>query len=192
MAALKRRANCALLILDVINPFDFSGSDDLAPAAIEASKMIAALRQQAAAAGCPTIYVNDHYGHWGSEKSEIVEHAAKATTVAKEIVGRLRPRKADYFVIKPQFSGFYATNLIALLDALEIDRLILTGFAADICVLFTAADAHMRGYDLWTPADAIASETQDRTCWALQIMHKSMGATITRSDVLSLEQWLLR
>jgi nicotinamidase-related amidase len=50
----------------------------------------------------------------------------------------------DYFVIKPQFSGFYSSNLSALLPRLVARRLILTGVAADICVLFTAADAHMR------------------------------------------------
>ena len=57
---------------------------------------------------------------------------------------RLRPDDNDYFVIKPQFSGFYSTNLPVLLPKLGVDRLILTGVATDICVLFTAGDAHMR------------------------------------------------
>jgi nicotinamidase-related amidase len=67
------------------------------------------------------------------------------------IVRKLAPRGNDYFVIKPQFSGFYATNLPVLLPKLGVSRLILTGIAADICVLFTAAHAHMRAYDLWVP-----------------------------------------
>jgi nicotinamidase-related amidase len=37
-------------------------------------------------------------------------------------------------------------------------------------VLFTAADAHMRDYDLWVPADAVASFSQQRTRWAIEIM----------------------
>ena len=52
---------------------------------------------------------------------------------------------------------FAAFGLGKTFIQLEIGRLVLTGYAADICVLFTAGDAHMRGYDLWVPANATAS-----------------------------------
>lgn len=42
-------------------------------------------------------------------------------------------------------------------------RLIVTGIAGDICVLFTAHDAHIRGYDLHVPGDCVASNTAERT-----------------------------
>jgi nicotinamidase-related amidase len=179
----------ALLILDAINPFDFEGAQAIADAAVAASASIARLRDEADALGLPTIYVNDNYGHWDSEKAQIVRDAAKGSPTAATVVGRLAPRPADYFVIKPHFSGFYATNLTALLDRLEIERLALTGFAADICVLFTAGDAHMRGYDLWIPADATASETEPHKRWALEIMAKSMNAATDATDALSLKSW---
>jgi nicotinamidase-related amidase len=179
----------ALLILDAINPFDFDGAQDIADAAVEASAVIARLRDEADALSLPAIYVNDNYGHWDSEKAQIVRDAAKGSKTAEAIIGRLAPRPADYFVIKPHFSGFYATNLTALLDRLEIERLVLTGYAADICVLFTAGDAHMRGYDLWIPADATASESADRRRWALQIMAKSMDARTEATGELDLSAW---
>ncbi len=179
----------ALLILDAINPFDFEGAQDIADAAVAASAVIAGVRDEADALTLPTIYVNDNYGHWGSEKAQIVRDAAKGSETAATIIGRLAPRPADYFVIKPHFSGFYATNLTALLDRLEIGRLVLTGYAADICVLFTAADAHMRGYDLWIPADATASETEAHKRWALEIMAKSMDAATAATTALPLKAW---
>jgi len=186
----KARSRAALLILDAINPFDFPGSEDIAEAAVAASAVIAGLRDHADALRMPTIYVNDNYGHWGSEKSQIVAEAIKGSETAAVIVGRLNPRPADYFVIKPQFSGFYATNLTALLDQLEVGRLVLTGYATDICVLFTAADAHMRAYDLWIPADAVASETGAHKQWALEIMTKSMDAATEATGNLSLSAWV--
>ncbi len=192
MAGQKTRSRTALLILDAINPFDFPGSDDIAAAAVAASGVIAGLRAAADALKAPTIYVNDNYGHWGSEKGEIVENASRGSKTAALIVERLAPRRQDYFVIKPQFSGFYATNLTALLDELEADRLVLSGYAADICVLFTAADAHMRGYDLWIPADAVASETEAHRQWALEIMAKSMDAATDATQALSLATWAAR
>jgi nicotinamidase-related amidase len=60
-------------------------------------------------------------------------------------------------VLKPKHSGFYATTLDVLLEYLKVDTLILTGIAANICVLFTANDAYMRDYQLFVPADCVAS-----------------------------------
>ena len=94
--------------------------------------------------------------------------------------------------MKPQFSGFYTTNLPAILPRLGVRRLVLTGIAADICVLFTAADAHMREYDLWVPADAVGSEDRQRTGWALDIMARSMKADIRPTTDLRLTDWLAR
>lgn len=105
---------------------------------------------------------------------------------------RIAPREDDYYVIKPQISGFYATNLPVLLPKLGVSRLILTGVAADICVLFTAADAHMRAYDLWIPVNAVASEQDQRKAWAMDIMRKSMGAETRSTDELSLQAWIGR
>ncbi len=77
-----------------------------------------------------------------------------------------------------------------LLPKLGVSRLVLTGIAADICVLFTAAYAHMRAYSLWIPSDAVASEDDRRRDWALDIMRKSMGADIRSTEELSLETWI--
>lgn len=66
----------------------------------------------------------------------------------------------------------------------------ITGIAADICVLFTAADAHMRAYDLWVPSDAVTSEHDERTRWALDIMQKSMQAQTQATGHLALAAWL--
>ena len=52
---------------------------------------------------------------------------------------RLRPTSRDYFVLKPKHSGFFDTTLDTLLASLGIRRVILTGLAGNICVLFTAS-----------------------------------------------------
>ena len=106
------------------------------------------------------------------------------------ITNILEPRADDYFIIKPQFSGFYATNLPVLLPKLGVNRLILTGIATDICILFTAADAHMRDYSLWIPQDAVAAEDDERGQWALEIMRKSMNAEIRPTSQIDVGQWI--
>jgi nicotinamidase-related amidase len=180
----------ALLIIDMINDMDFSEGNQMFARAEQAAKAIVRLRDQATQAGVPVVYVNDNYGQWHSERSRIIEYCTREDSLGRELVRRVEPRHDDFFVIKPQFSGFYATNLPVLLPKLGANRLILTGLAADICVLFTAADAHMRAYDLWVPADAVASVDQQRTDWALDIMHKAMGADIRPTDECSIDEWV--
>jgi len=181
-----------LLLIDVINPMDFEGAESLGPKALQAGEAIARLRNEADRLGVPVIYVNDNYGYWSSEREKLVEMTAKASEAARRLVERLRPRTDDFFIIKPQFSGFYATNLPVLLPRLGVSRVVLTGFAADICVLFTAADAHMREYDIWAPRDAVASDQDAHAEWALGIMEKSMGAETAATTTLTLAAWVNR
>lgn len=179
----------ALLIIDMINEMSFEGAEALKGPAAEAAGAIARLRDEADAAGVPTVYVNDNFGEWHSERGRLIDRCLANGDVA-DIVRALTPRTDDYFVIKPQFSGFYSTNLPVLLPKLGVSRLILTGVAADICVLFTAADAHMRDYALWVPSDAVAGEHAQRTSWALEIMRNSMAAETAPTAQLSLAEWL--
>lgn len=181
------RGGAALLILDMLNAFDFEGGDKVKRRATRIAGPILKLRAQADAAGWPVVYVNDNFGEWHSERSRLV---ADAIAAGGDIVEKLQPRDRDYFVLKPQFSGFYATNLPVLLPKLGASRLVLTGVATDICVLFTAADAHMRDYDLWIPSDAVAAETAARGRWALEIMADTMGAKIASSKELSIAEWM--
>lgn len=174
----------ALLIIDMINTFDFPEGEQLMAGASRAVDAILELRRQAESAGFPVIYVNDNFGEGHSERSLLVERARE-----RLVQPELAPSDTDYFIIKPQFSGFYSTNLQVLLPKLGVNRLVLTGVATDICVLFTAADAHMRDYALWVPEDAVAAKTAEGSASALAIMRSSMGAETAPVAQLSLAQW---
>ena len=168
----------ALLVIDMLNAFDFEEWEPLAEAAAAIVGPINALRDEARAAGCPVIYVNDNYGRWRDERSGLVAWLTRPDARGAAIARALAMHDDDYFVIKPEASGFYATSLPALLPRLGVSRLVLTGIATDICVQFTAADAHMREYPLWVPADGVAGLSAQRTRWALEVMADSMGADI--------------
>ena len=182
------RGNTALLILDMITELGFQGASAMKREVARVSESILKLRDAADRLRMPVIYVNDNFGEWHSERYRLVERAL-AGPASNAFVARIAPRDGDYFVIKPQFSGFYATNLPVLLPKLGVDRLVLTGISADICILFTAADAHMRDYTLWIPDDAVAAETRERQRWALEIMRQSMGAEVRPTSRLRLATW---
>lgn len=180
----------ALLIIDMLNTLDFGGGEAILPAAEAAADAISGLRDEADRAGVPVVYVNDNYDQWHSERSRLVALCRAEGSRGRRLAERLEPRPDEFFVIKPQFSGFYATNLPVLLPRLKVSRLILTGIAADVCVLFTAADAHMREYELWTPEDCTAAADEQRTAWALEIMRGSMKAETRPTTEFTLHDWI--
>ena len=194
VATIERDATgrTALLIIDMINDMDFACGPEMLEPTHEAADRILALRARADRLNVPVVYVNDNYGQWHSERSRLVEHCMRPDAPGRELVARLAPREQDYFVIKPMHSGFYATNLPVLLPKLGASRVILTGIATDICVLFTAADAHMRDYEIWAPGDCVAAVAPERTGWALDIMLQAMSAEIRPTTELDLETWLSR
>ena len=149
----------ALLLVDVINDMDFEGSESLVRCAEPMAQRLHELKQRCRAAGIPTIYINDNFGQWRSDFRRTVAHCTARSSPGHRVSRRLRPTARDYFVLKPKHSGFFDTTLDTLLEALRIQRVILTGIAGNICVLFTANDAYMREYKIFAPADCIVSNT---------------------------------
>jgi len=184
----EHRSKAALLLIDVINDFEFEGGEKLARAANKIAKNIAALKRRGKAAGIPVIYLNDNFGKWQSDFRKLVEHCVNKESRGRSVVERLLPEPDDYFVLKPKNSGFYSTALELLLRYLEARTLILCGLTADNCALFTAVDAHMRDYDLIIPSDCVASQSPGRNTQALDLIRRVLDAEITTSRNLDLEE----
>src|SRR6187200_171642 len=142
------KSGAALLLIDVINDFDFPEGEQLLKLALPVGKNIARLKQRAKRAGIPAVYVNDNFGRWRSDFRAQVDHCLTGGVRGQPLAELLRPEADDYFVLKPKHSGFFATTLDTLLEYLGVQTVILTGIAANICVLFTANDAYMRDYHL--------------------------------------------
>lgn len=182
------QASAALILIDVINDLEFDGGDTLLRAALPMAERIAVLKQRAREANIPAIYVNDNYGRWQSDFRALVEHVRNDQTRGKPVADRLLPAEDDYFVLKPKHSGFYSTTLDTLLDYLGTHTLILTGMAANVCVLFTANDAYMRDFDLLVPEDCVASIDPEENAYALRQMRTILEADTTRSTDLDLRR----
>ncbi|HUQ76450.1 MAG TPA: isochorismatase family cysteine hydrolase [Burkholderiales bacterium] len=165
-----------LLVIDMINAFDFEGAKAMLPRALAAAKAVARLKARARLAGIPTVYVNDNFGRWRSDFHELLDHCLRSP--GRNIARMLEPQPEDYFVLKPKHSGFQFTTLDVLLEHLGAETLILTGVAGNFCVLFTAHDAYMRDYRVVVPRDCIASLTKDNDRYALTHL-----AGVTKADV---------
>ena len=169
-------SSVVLILIDLINDFEFDGADQMFKNTLAIAQPIAKLKQNAKAAGIPAIYVNDNFGKWQSDFRKLVDHCLEDNVKGKPIAQLLRPDERDYFVLKPKHSAFFSTSLDLLLRYLKANTLILTGVAGNICVLFTASDAYMRDFTLLVPRDCIASETEADNEHALAYMSKVLKA----------------
>jgi len=165
-----------LLLIDFVNPLRFDGAQRLRAAAVDAANATAKLRRQARSARAQTIYANDNYGEWRSDFKHLWARCRASAGASGAIARALPPRGDDFAILKPRHSAFYSTPLELLLQQLKCKRLILTGIAADNCVLFTAMDAYLRGYELWIPEDCIAAESAQAKHQAIDQMRRVLKA----------------
>jgi nicotinamidase-related amidase len=176
-----RKPSIALLIIDVINDMEFEEGKLLFKQALPMAQKIAALKSRASSAQVPIIYVNDNFGHWRSDLKKQISHCLIDGVRGEPIARLLVPDHSDYFVLKPKSSAFFGTTLHTLLQHLGIRTLVLTGIAADVCILFTAHDAHLRDYKIIVPSDCVASNSLPETRMALANMKKAAHAVICKS-----------
>ena len=171
-----------LVLIDLINDFEFPRGDELLQQAQKIAGPIASLKKRAKQAGVPCVYANDNFGHWQSNLQAILEHALRPQAPGREFVELLIPEPHDYFVLKPKHSAFYQTPLELLLKHLGTERLILTGVSSNSCVLCTANDAYMRDLKLVVPENCIAACNRREHCYALEHMREMLKAEVMQSD----------
>jgi nicotinamidase-related amidase len=178
----------ALLLVDVINPLDFPEADQLLRHALPAAGRIAALKRRMQEADVSVIYANDNFGRWRSDFNAVVERCLEPGCKGRPLCELLRPGPEDYFVLKPKHSAFFSTTLDTLLRYLGTRAVVLSGFAADICVLFTANDAYMRDLRLLVPSDCVASNTAEVNAAALEQMRRVLKADTRPSADVDLDE----
>jgi len=182
----------AILLIDVINAFDFPGAEPITAAAEAVVPNILRLTRRARDLQIPVVYVNDNFGQWRSDFRATIEGCTAPHELGRNVSDALRPEQGDYFVLKPQHSGFYCTTLSLLLEHLRVETLVLCGFATNICVAFTANDAHMHGYNVLVPEDCTASNTPALTSSALEHVRVALGGSTAPSDTIDFDSLDLR
>lgn len=174
----------ALLLIDIINRLEFPGNELMVAQAPTLATTLARVKKAAENAGTPVIYLNDNYNNWHANFNELLHEALEKDSPGRVLAQKLKPGESDYFVLKPMHSGFYGTPLQILLNKLGVKRLILTGLAADICVMYTANDAYMRGFKLTVVEDGVLANSETDKITALGKMKTLLKARVVSADAV--------
>ncbi len=172
----------ALLIIDIINDFQFKHGKALAEKTVTICPNIVKIKEMMLKKERPVIYINDHYNLWQADYDKIMKKCRNS--LSAPIIEALYPTDQDYFLIKPKHSAFFGTALHTLLSQLKVKNLVLSGIAGNICVLFTANDAYMREFGLFIPNDAIASADEQDNTYALRMMENVLKADVRPTEKL--------
>ena len=168
----------ALLIADMLNDFVQEGSTLEVPAARSIINNLKREITKARRKNIPIIFCCDAHKKNDPEFQLWPPHAVKGTK-GSHVIDQLKPHKDDFVVTKTHYSCFYKTSLAKLLKSLGVAHVIVTGVVTNICVLYTVAEAYMRGYEITVPKDCVAGLTLNDHQFALEQMERLFHVKIT-------------
>lgn len=94
------------------------------------------------------------------------------------------PIEGEYLISKRRYSAFFGTDLEILLKGLGVDTLYLIGGFTDVCIHYTAVDAHQHDYHIRVITDAVAGSGREAHEYALKaIQYLQRDALLTTADL---------
>jgi nicotinamidase-related amidase len=176
-------ASSALIVIDMLNPYDHDDADELARQVGDIVDPVRRLIERAREADAELVYVNDNYGDFAASRDQLVERALRGRH--PELVEPIVPGDDCDLLQKVRHSAFYSTSLEYLLQQRQVTEVILTGQVTEQCILYSALDAYVRHYSVCVPSDAVAPIDPQLGDAALKMMQRNMRAEIvTAGDLL--------
>jgi nicotinamidase-related amidase len=105
-------------------------------------------------------------------------------TFEHELIAALQPTSDDLVVDKNTSSAFNSTGIEWQLRNMDIEALVVTGMATDMCVETTARDAADRGFDVIVVEDATATFFERRHRAALSSFARVFGQVWSTDKVI--------
>jgi len=177
-------SDTAVLVVDMMNTYQHPDAEQLIPNVESIVDPLADLVRRARESDeVDLVYVNDNYGDFSAEFSDLVRSARDGAR--PDLVKPIVPPEGSRVMTKVRHSAFYATSLAYLLNRLETKRLIITGQVTEQCILYSALDAYVRHFPVVIPTDAVAHIDADLGAAALKMMESNMSAELmTAADCL--------
>lgn len=168
-------SDTAVLVVDMMNTYQHPDAENLIPNVEKVIEPLTDLVRRARECDdVDLVYVNDNYGDFTAQFSDIVEAALAGEH--PDLVRPIVPADDCLVLTKVRHSVFYATALDYLLGRLGTRRLILAGQVTEQCILYSALDAYVRHFDVVIPSDAVAHIDAGLGEAALQMMRRNMSA----------------
>jgi maleamate amidohydrolase len=142
----------ALIVIDLLKGYTTEGSPLYAPGVVACVKEMPELLDLAREKRVPVIHTQVRYtppdyadgGVW-VKKAPVLKDLVEGNLYA-EFCDEVIPREGEVVITKQYASAFFGTSLVATLNGLDVDTLIITGCTTSGCIRATAVDAVQHGF----------------------------------------------
>jgi nicotinamidase-related amidase len=100
----------------------------------------------------------------------------------------IKPRPEEFVIRKRRYSAFFGTELEIVLKGYQAGTVLLIGGLTDVCIHYTAVDAHQHDYYVRVLTDCVGGSSQaahDAALTAIQYLQRD--ALVTSDDIFA---WL--
>ena len=164
------------------------------PGRAERSVRMIRLVDRARELGVPVVFIQEVHKRdmvdigrelEGAEGPHCIEDDPK-----NDFIDGLEPRPEEFHIKKRRYSAFFGTELEIVLKAYKADTVILFGGLTDVCVHYTAVDAHQHDYRVRVATDAVGGSSQRAHDAALEAIEYLQSDALATTDELiaALEQ----
>ncbi|HJP37693.1 MAG: N-carbamoylsarcosine amidohydrolase [Gammaproteobacteria bacterium] len=141
----------AIIVIDLLQGYTTEGSALYAPGVVDCVKEMPELLELAREKGVPIIHTRVLYtapnyedgGIW-IKKAPVLRDLVEGNPYAEFCEGVV-PQPGEPVIVKQYASAFFGTSLIATLNGLGVDTLIITGCTTSGCIRATAVDTVQHG-----------------------------------------------
>lgn len=162
-----------LLLVDVFNDFTHEDGARLLASFESRLPVLRQLLHDSRVAEIPVVYANDPGDVFDGDAGAIVDRACSGAAGA--LMSEVQPVEGDRFVVKPRYSAFDSTPLALILEALNIERILLAGMSTEGCVAQTAIAAKEHGYKVTVVPSACATVDDELAQIALAYLTRVVG-----------------
>ncbi|WP_416671813.1 cysteine hydrolase family protein [Egbenema bharatensis] len=164
----------ALLCIDLQTGI-FTGEGSLVTVgALEMLPNVRKVLESARAARMPVIHFKEVHRKemvdFGRELDGAEPIHCLETWESTDYYWELAPIDGEFTISKRRYSCFFGTDLEILLRGLKVDTLVLMGTMTNVCVHYTAADAHQHDYHFHVIEDCCAGSDWEAHWAALTAM----------------------
>lgn len=154
---------CALMIVDMLNYFAGTEGRVYLPSTDAIIPRIAMLLEHWRRIGGIVIFTRhchkgpDNLGMLGKFFSDFIKCGKKES----EIISELSPLPGEKVFRKNTYDAFYNTGLDEFLRSRSLKQVLVTGVLTQMCCETTARSAFVRGYEVYIPADAQTTSSEE-------------------------------
>ena len=187
----------ALLVVDVQNDFcsnegscarrgqDVSAAQAMVP-------RLQCLLEEARAVSLPIVFIKTEHSEWTDTPSWVYRKSQRTQlntcrqgSWGAEFYG-VAPLPGERVVIKHRYSAFINTDLNTVLKAKNVESVLVTGVATNVCVETTARDAYMYDYYVTLVEDCSAASNEAMHKATVQNISEHFGLVVKSDEIIRL------